>query len=131
MLRREQAEEQLKAFQETPPERAQLARVRKLPASLRQVAFGLLGCAADGADFADYRQSEPARAEAAAALDRLPAKERRAVLDALFARLAPAVEGGWELFARLPYQAHMGRRAFRTPGHPEVSRPARTAWLCG
>src|SRR5690349_15123586 len=65
----------------------------------------------------------------AAHLDGLSLTERRRFFEVLFPRMVPFLDLAWGMRARLPYQMHGSRRAFRAPHALEPSRLACGWWL--
>ncbi|MBK7644852.1 MAG: hypothetical protein IPJ19_17725, partial [Planctomycetes bacterium] len=64
-------------------------------------------------------------------LDAATARDRREFFAAFLPRLADDLERAWNVLARGPYAWSEGRRAFRAPNHPRLSRGARADWLLG
>lgn len=125
MLKREQANEALKGFRtaDTWLDRHQSA-IGQLPDALREIAWALLDRNANG-QIVDWDD----RVEIARAVNRLAEvseSEQSQIFAALFPRIAPYVELGWQLHQRLPYQGNYGR-PFRTPSL--VEGQVRIAWV--
>lgn len=135
MLKPEAAQQQLQQWR-TPNEDAEaadrhLSRIAKLPKTVRGIAHGLLDRDANGKEvpWKDWQEQEKRRHRAFSELDALNAGEREPLLRLFFPRFADAVEHGWQLFKRSPYQKGYTRKSFRAPNHPEVSLPGRGDWL--
>jgi hypothetical protein len=131
MLRREEAQKRLKAFQIADWEDKVLRRVGKLPAKLAEVGRGLFHRDAQGQPIKNWQKRQAAEEAAGKRLNQLPARDRQKLFEALFPRLAADLEAGWQLSSRLPYEVDYDRKAFRAPTDPEIGRAARLRWFDG
>jgi Trp operon repressor len=134
VLKPEEAEKRLKQFKIRGKEDPRLARVGALPGALKEAAYALLARDPQGKRLKEYDDQSEAKRRAVAALEGMDAGERLRVWEALLPLLAAHVEGGWQLHDRLPYPvssawSEEGSPAYRAPGHPEVLREPRTAWI--
>lgn len=62
-------------------------------------------------------------------LDGLSARARRRVFRALHPGVGDVLDHAWQDLRRDPYTLGLERRAFRAPGHPEVTREGRATWV--
>lgn len=127
MLTAEQARKTLEGLHHEDWFERRRSAARKLPPRLRGIAEYLLG--PDPDDPSDNDEQATAEAHAGKQLDALPTGERVKVFAALFPGLGPQVDAGWELGKRLPYQGHMGRKAFRAPSDLAATRERRLQWV--
>jgi HEAT repeat protein len=135
MLRPEEAEKRLKEFK-VPDGKGngkgkRLSRIAELPEALRAVAYPLLEHDANGLPIRGDVAKHKAGQEAKERLEALAPADREQVFEALFPRIGKYVERGWQLHARLPYQATYMRKAFRAPSAPGAVRQSRNIWLTG
>lgn len=128
-LNREKAQEQLEKCQDAKRQAKCLERIGKLPKALSAPAYGLLGRSADGKDIRDWKKSNQARTDAAAAVDKLPAAQRVKLFAAFFPHLGKYFAAVWETFPRLPYQDDYERRAFRAPNTPALYAERKANWF--
>lgn len=128
MLNREQAQAELKKLENKQWVEVRVASVARLPETIRRTARTLLGQEEAPALLAVAEQALATQQilETFAGMD---ASARLEFFDAFFPGLAPAVERGWQLLDRLPYQAGWGRKPFRAPGHPEALLLRRVNWV--
>jgi hypothetical protein len=128
MLNPEQAQAELKKLENKQWVEIRIASVERLPVASRSVARSLLG-----------QDERPALLDAAAqaqfgqkiieTFSGMDESARLQFFDAFFPGLAPAVERGWQLLDRLPYQAGWGRKPFRAPKHPDALLARRVNWV--
>jgi Family of unknown function (DUF5724)/Domain of unknown function (DUF4132) len=115
------------------PERARdlLREVAVDEVAKRQARRGLLLLGGAATAFAMLRDDASRRgdAEAARLLDDLSDGARRRTFTALHPGLGEVIALAWNDLRTDPYPVGFTRRAFRAPGNPEVSRPARVRWL--
>src|SRR5438552_3857188 len=128
MLRPEKAEKELAAFKSDSHFTDRLARVRKLARAPKEVGFALLDRDADGNVVHHWQQRQKLQKHLDARLERLTDRQRGELFAAFFPRLAPYLEGAWQLFATLPYQTGSTRKSFRAPNHPAAARARRYWW---
>ncbi len=116
---------------------------RDLSSDLRPIAYALLARAEDGAPLdtssqesyltgsqESYQRRQEVVNQGYARLADLESTERVAIFAAFTPAIATAVEAGWQLLARLPYQAGYLRKAFRLrDGGGAGSAATRQAWL--
>src|SRR5262245_14575430 len=132
MLHPERAREALEKFRIDDWARQRLPAVAELPGEMGHAGRALLVLDDKGRPLTEYSARANAHVEAAATLEKLPPAQRRRVFAAVFPRLAPHLDAGWELTRRVPYQmGYAARRAFRAPSRPGASRGTRASWLCG
>src|SRR5438874_8907406 len=134
MLRREEAAKMLEGERIAQWQKVCLTAVAGLPATLRPIAYALLGRDENGQPLPSgspdaYQRQERILAAGYARLGALPAHQRLAVFSALFPAAAPTVEAAWRLMARLPYQTGWQRKAFRLRGAAGTTTPAQRMWL--
>lgn len=142
MLKREEAQAQLKSFKNENWQAEKIQAIRdNLPQELQSIAFGLLYLTPDGkelpntSDFSLYSKREPLRQNALQRLacDLTP-NQRLQIFEVLFPPLGDYIQKAWELIGtRLPYQNSTGRRAFHAPPTiaDEISVEKRTNCLAG
>lgn len=108
-----------------------LPEVKRLPAKLRPIGYGLMRRDAKGKEFEldNWQENMRAAREAVRPLDQLPVKDRLEFFATFFAGLAPAVEAAWQALKTGPYQEGFSRKSFRAPGQSEASFGARVSWL--
>jgi len=133
MLRHEDAARILAGECTTHWQKVCLEAIAALPAALRPAAYALLGRDAVGVPLQSGSQEanqrrERVQAEGYARLGDLPPDQRLAIFATLFPAAAPAVEAGWRLMARQPYQVGWQRKAFRLRDATGVT-PAQRMWL--
>lgn len=129
MLKREDAEKRLKAFQIKDWEKQKLAAVAEMAERPRTVGRFLFGRDAAGKPFRDWRLRQPASETAQKMLAAMSAKERQTLFATLFPRLAAALERTWALFPQLPYEGGCGRKGFRNPSDETAHKEVRFGWL--
>src|SRR5258706_4918341 len=130
MISKEEAQERLKAFYNPNHSDDQLARLQKLPEKLS--AFGQILIQAGPAWKKlekDFQTRNKIRQDIFSDLAKFNAKERKALVAALFPGIAQYVEATWGLFDIPPYQSGYQRRPFRNP--KSTNPEARVAWLLG
>jgi hypothetical protein len=128
MLNHEQAQAELKKLEDKQWVEVRVASVARLPETMRGTARTLLGQEEAPAllDIVERAQATQKILETFAGMD---AAARLKFFEAFFPGLAPAVERGWQLLNRLPYQAGWGRKPFRAPNHPEALLLRRVNWI--
>src|SRR4051812_29802044 len=104
MLRQEVAEKKLEEQKIKSWEKKRVTALSALPAALKKAGLGLLDKDAGGKAFRDWTKRHEAREQAGEALAKATAADRLRVFGALFPKLAPHIEGAWQLLARLPYE---------------------------
>ncbi|MFO0841103.1 MAG: hypothetical protein U0797_01725 [Gemmataceae bacterium] len=129
MLNHEQAQKRLKPYHVKNWEKARLAAVGALPGEAKKVGQALLGRDAAGKPFTNWQKRHKAMNEAGTAIQKMSPAARTRLFAALFPKLAPYIERGWQLFARLPYEVDYDRKGFRATDDSEVHREARWSWL--
>src|SRR5262245_5506641 len=115
MLTPVQANERLKDYKAKDAKKRRLAAVAKLPKPLAEIARGLLGVGPDGKAIGNYEKRNAAHAQARQRLDEQTPANRQKLFAAFLPKLAAALEAGWQLGKRLPYETGDDRRAFRAP----------------
>src|SRR5262245_9032173 len=113
MLTPDQAKERLKEFQAKDARKRRLAALAKLPKNLADIGRGLLCVRADGRAETNWKKRNDAQARARQRLDELSPAHRQKLFAAFLPKLAAALEAGWQLGKRLPYETGYDRRAFR------------------
>ncbi len=129
MLTREQARERILEFWTKDWFSKRQTELRKLPARLRKIGYGLLGYSADGSSINDYESRSRAQGDAQNKFAGLADSDRFKVLEVLFPKIAPHVDAGWKLMARLPYQFGYLRKGFEAPNNAEAVNWRRSRWL--
>jgi hypothetical protein len=135
MLTPEQAKAILDQRREQHDDQRRRRALADLPETLRTIAFGLLGCDAEGRPIRVPYQYNPFQRQrqphdlATEQLDSLPPADRVRLLAAFFPTLADAVEQTWQFMQHLPYGQGGSRGMFRAPSHPDVTRARRGRWL--
>src|SRR5262249_38624803 len=129
MLSREVAEKRLKEFQIKNWHKKRLDELGALPAKLCEVGRALLDRDATGKPFKSWQKRNEATEKAHDQLQRLSARDRQRIFSVLFPKLAAHLEAGWQLCARLPYEAGYERKGFRAPTDESVAKVARVGWL--
>ena len=116
MLDSEQAQAELKKLENKQWVEVSLDSAARLPEGLRERARGMLGAYAS-LDIPTQKQLGQKLLEAFLSMNDA---ERLGYFEALFLELAPAVERGWQLMNRLPYQWGWARKPFRAPNHADL-----------
>jgi hypothetical protein len=129
MLTREQAQEQLKAFQAAGAREQRLAAARQLKAAVQPIALALLEQTLEHDWTPEGRRRGEARLQVIAQIDDLGNGDRQQLFGALFPKIAAQIEAAWQLLHSLPYQQGLARRSFRAPGYPPATRTRRLHWL--
>ncbi len=129
MLRREDAEKRLKAFQIKNWHAKALTALGALSAKQAEPGRALLGRDAGGKPFKDWSKRRDAFASAIERLEKMSARDRQKVFAALFPKLGATLEAAWQLCARLPYETGHDRKAFRAPSDATAVREGRRNWL--
>lgn len=129
MLRREQAEKRLEAFEVKNLEKRRLDAVTQLPERLRTIGRTLFGRDDTGKPFRGWDVRIKANEAASKALTALSAKDRLTLFTALFPKLAGFIEATWQLFPQLPYETGYDRKGFRNPGDASAHADVRLNWL--
>ncbi|HZT42855.1 MAG TPA: DUF5724 domain-containing protein [Chthonomonadaceae bacterium] len=129
MLKPDQAQERLKAFHKPDGKGRRLERARTLPAPLKEIVLALYGLDANGKSFKDYLVQQEAHRRSQERLVAMSPEERASLFACLFPGIERHVEGGWQLFSRLPYQSGYVRKAFRVRDARAVPSDARKNWL--
>lgn len=124
MLNPEQAQAELKKFENKQWVEVRLDSAARLPEGLRKTARSMLGAEEAPAAF-DVAQAQ----DLIDAFASMSGDERLQSLEALFFELAPAVERGWQLMNRLPYQEGWSRKPFRAPNRPDALIGHRVSWI--
>ncbi|NTW08361.1 MAG: HEAT repeat domain-containing protein, partial [Anaerolineaceae bacterium] len=128
MISKELAQERLRSFFDPDGPARQLARLRRLTGNLSALGQLLIHA---GPEWEKLQKERNLNLDFSRRplerLEKLSAKDRRALFEVLFPGPAPFVEGAWNLFDRLPYQAGHARRPFRNPKGRSVQ--ARLSWL--
>src|SRR3569623_1655107 len=125
MLSREQAERRLKEFHVKNWKKSRVEELGALPIATRTTGRAFLEADPEGKPFRNWEKKYMATEQAREDLGAMKDADRRRLFAALFPRLADALEAGWRLFARLPYETDGCRKAFRAPGDDEAKKSAR------
>jgi hypothetical protein len=128
VLNAEEAAARLKAVRDPDWRTIATERVRRLPLQLRGPADAFI-TEPDRYDAAALRVQQERRLQASVALDELPGDGLRDVMRAMHPGLGNALATWWVDAQSRPYQHGWGRRAFRAPNAPEVTRQNRTSDL--
>ncbi len=135
MLTPEQAKSVLEQCRAQHDDLRRRQAIAELPETLRPIAFGLLGCDAEGRPIRFQYQYDPFQRQrwphdlAIEQLDVLSADDRTRILAAFFPTLADAVERTWQFMKGLPYGQSSNMAMFRAPGRPELTLARRGQWL--
>jgi hypothetical protein len=133
MLKKEKAQEMLRAETLSNALEARLAAAEQLPLEVRRVAYAILQRDDEGKPLSrnDWQLQNKRQWQGLNELAGLPGEARRMVLGALFLGLWEQVEAGWELLGRLPYPVGAYRRPFRVPPgvYPHSHNRRRLNWL--
>jgi hypothetical protein len=137
VLTREQAGQQLEAFQTPDWPKLCLAEIEKtLPAPLQSCAYALLNRDEQGQvptvqthGYERMREYYEKRQHRLRQLASMTAEERLAIFTALVPRVAQTCEATWQLLGRLPYQQGYYRRAFRVPASHQAHVEKRVNWM--
>ncbi|ESA34519.1 heat repeat-containing protein [Leptolyngbya sp. Heron Island J] len=119
MLKREIAQERLKAFRVDDWAERRSATLAALPDALNQIGQSLLGL--NGKQRRDSWQDM-------AAVSKLSTQDRRQLFLAIFPQIGAYVDAAYELMLQLPYQNGYARRAFRS-SQPAHYTDKRSQWL--
>ena len=128
MLNSEQAEAELKKLENKQWVEVRLESAARLPEGLRKTARSMLGAEEAPAMFDAVAQAQLGQ-KLLEAFASMSDGERLQYLEALFFELAPAVERGWQLINRLPYQEGWTRKPFRAPHHSDTLILRRVNWI--
>ena len=124
MLNSEQAQEELKKIKNDQWTVARIAAADGLEPAMRDTARSILG--------ADKPSNAPKGTVGAQRIKVFLAMDEKARLR-FFETMAPgrgeAIERGWQLLDRLPYQSSATRKPFRAPKHPPVLIGRRINWM--
>jgi hypothetical protein len=131
MLNPEFAQAQLKEIKDLKWQAKRLKEIEKLPEKLRSIGYCLFNRNVTGKLFAETTEAYTQQAEILKGLDPLTATERVKIFTAIFPQIATEVEGGWQLWKTMTYQAGYTRKSFRLPNNPELSFDRRLSWLQG
>ena len=131
MLNPEIAKERLEEFAVPDSQESLKMRLSTLPDSLHEISSLLLlpdeklDHKNDAEWSSYYYLQQQARYQAMTELSALLDAERYQLMQAWFPNMSAAVERGWQLFARLPYQLGYTRKAFRSSHLLSHTVPAR------
>lgn len=128
MLTPEQAQKELEKVKVENWEVGRVAALKRLPEQLRQAARPLMGVEENGEGL-DYLQRNQLSDEYAPIVAGLDSAQRIEFFETLCPGLGKALEDGWRLFDRLPYQCGYEAKAFRAPGHDKLLLERRMKWL--
>src|SRR5580698_6988258 len=117
MLKSEQAQAELKKLKNEQWALARIAAADGLQTGLRETARTILG--ADEETRLSIRDKKHYR-EILKAFLGMDQPARLQFFETMAPGLGAAVERGWQLLNRLPYQTSFQRKPFRAPNHPEV-----------
>ncbi len=126
MLKSEQAQAELKKLKNEQWALARIAAADGLQTGLRETARTILG--GDELQRLSVRDKKHLR-EIVKAFLAMDQPARLQFFEAMAPGLGAAVERGWQLLDRLPYQTNFQRKPFRAPNHPEVTITRRVNWL--
>ena len=128
MLTPEQARQELEKAKVETWMVSRVAALKQLPEKLRQAARPLTGVDEDGETLKHLDYSKLC-GECAPVIAGLNPAQRIGFFETLCPGLGKAVEDGWHLFDRLPYQPGYQTKAFRAPSHKELLFDRRMNWL--
>ncbi len=126
MLKSEQAQAELKKLKNEQWAVARIAAADGLPTGLRDTARTILG--GDELQRLSIRDKKHLQ-EVIKAFLAMDQPARLQFFETMAPGLGAAVERGWQLLDRLPYQTNFQRKPFRAPNHPEVTITRRVNWL--
>jgi hypothetical protein len=128
MLTPEQAQKELEKIKVETWAVDRVAALKKVPEKLRIAARPLMGVEEDGEDL-NYLERNKLREEYAPEVAGLNSVQRIEFFQTLLPGLGKAVEDGWRLLDRLPYQSGYETKAFRAPGQDNLLLDRRINWL--
>jgi hypothetical protein len=126
MLKSEQAQAELKKLKNEKWAVARIAAADGLQKEMRDTARSILG--ADGRARPTRRQDKEQQQILKLFLT-MDEKARLQFFETMAPGLGVAIERGWQLLDRLPFQTGFGRKPFRAPKHPDVLIRRRVDWL--
>jgi hypothetical protein len=128
MLNREQAQAELRKLENKQWVEVRVASAARLPEAMRGTARSLLGQDEQPVLLDAVAQAQLGQKilETFAGMDDAA---RRQFFETLFPSLAAAVDRGWQLLDRMPYQTGWARKPFRAPGHPDALLARRVNWV--
>src|SRR5262249_37617989 len=129
MLHPEQAQKRLQELRDEKWTAARLKALAKMPKPLPVLGRLILAVGDDDSPANKWELRAKWEEEPFPVFDRMAAKERRRLFDALFPRFGGHVEAAWQLATRLPYQTEYARKSFRAPNDPARTLEARATWL--
>src|SRR5258708_18831881 len=125
MLTREQARDQLTAFQVEGGRERRLAAARGLKPSLKDVAVAFLDLPVMHGWGEDAQRWAQERLQKIEQIESLGAPERQQLFKILFPTIHNHVETAWRKLYSMPYQVGHHRRAFRAPRTAEATHVRR------
>lgn len=128
MLTPEQARKELEKIKQQDWIEVRLTGLGRLPERLWPTARTMLGIDEHGAKLDCLRQSEE-RAKLFDFVPTLGPEERVQLFESLFPGLGRAVDAGWQLHDRFPYQTGHTRKPFRAAGQDKMLSRRRIVWL--
>lgn len=131
MLNSEQAQAELKKLETKQWAQARLSTLDRLPENMRLTARSLLGQFEPAVLEPESASLEQNQQKIIECMTKLDEAGRLLLFESFFPGLAPAVERGWQLLDRLPYQSGWSRKPFRAPGHPSALLVRRVDWVSG
>lgn len=129
MLNPQEAEKRLEKVRLKDWHKKRVAASAGLPEKLRNTARALIERDPAGKVYKNWQKERRARDAAFEWLTRASAKDRQKVFAALFPKLAPQLEAGWQLLSQLPYEHGYHRKGFRAPSQPDLHKERREGWL--
>lgn len=131
MLKPDVAKKQIEKWSLEEGEDKLVAALKKEPAKIRNIAYGVLGRDEKGESFDYQRWMERSKfqGEQQGTLENMGKADRAKVFKALFGGLGPAAELTFEHLKTVPYQRGYARRSFRAPNKPAASLELRFGWL--
>lgn len=129
MLNREQAQAELKTLENKQWVEIRVASANQLPEALRGTARAMLGQDQQPAALFDVVAQAQLGQKVMELFAAMNDSERLRFFEAVFPGLGSAVEGGWQLLTRFPYQVGWQRKPFRAPKHPDALLCRRVEWV--
>jgi Family of unknown function (DUF5724)/Domain of unknown function (DUF4132) len=128
MLNREQAQAELKKLENKQWVAARVGATNNLAEGLRATARSILG-AEDKSSPRTREERVKRQQQVLKTFLTVDGDARLRLFEAMAPGLGVAIERGWRLLDRLPYQSGYARKPFRAPGHPDTLIGRRVNWL--
>ena len=126
MLKREEAQAELEKLQNKGWLQDRIGGADRLPGNLRETARTLIKLDSDSINGVNRVKR---RKEIGIAVQNMDDQTRLQFFETLAPGMGKFIEGGWQLFERIPYQTGFDRKPFRAPGDAGTLRYRRMSWL--